>query len=131
MPESCGGGISLSDFDEQFKNLIIPHGLALSNKHISKSCYDVIDSDESIHDSLYDKLLKLASYEKPEEEVEIEKTKKREIEKKKEMEKAKEREVTLQPVIPLLNKKKTKSNSKKIKQKQTRRKPRDIESRAT
>lgn len=122
MSESCGGGISLSDFDEQFKNLIIPHGLALSKKHTSKSCYDVIDSDESIHESLYDKLLKLASYEKPEEEVEMEKAKKRDIEKKKELQKAKEREVTLQPVIPLLNKKKTKSKGKKIKQKQTRRK---------
>jgi hypothetical protein len=122
MSEILGGGISLSDFDEQFKNLIIPHGLALSNKHISNSCYDEYDTGETIQDSLYDKLLKMASYEPPEEEIELENAKKREIEKKKEIEKAKEREVTLQPVIPLLNKKKTKSKGKKMKQKQTRRK---------
>jgi hypothetical protein len=123
MSKLDGGGISLSDFDEQFKHLIIPHGLALSKKYISKSCYDVYDTDECINDSLYDKLLKLASYEEPEKDIEKENAMKREIEEKKEIEKAKDVEVKLNPVQSNnLNKKKTKSKNRKLNEKQTRRK---------
>jgi hypothetical protein len=125
MSEIIGGGISLSDFDEEFKNLIIPHGLAVSHKHPQKNGYDVCNKDEMIHVSLYDKLLKMVSYEEPKEDIENEneneKEKEKEIEKKKELEKSK-RELTLQPVSSEFNKKKTKSKNIKIKQKQTRRK---------
>lgn len=127
MSETLGGGISLSDFDEEFKNLIIPHGLAVSHKNPQKNGYDVCNKDETIHESLYDKLLKMVSYEEPKEDIEKEqekeqeKERKKEIEKNKELEKAK-REITLQPVSSEFNKKKTKSKNKKIKQKQTRRK---------
>lgn len=125
MSKTLGGGISLSEFDEEFKNLIIPHGLAVSHKHPQKNGYDVCNKDETINESLYDKLLKMVSYEEPEEDIEKEKEKenerKKEIEKKKELEKAK-REITLQPVSSEFNKKKTKSKNLKIKQKQTRRK---------
>ena len=45
----------------KFKNLVVPAGLALFTDDIITR-YDIIHRNEPIHDSLYDSLLELASY---------------------------------------------------------------------
>jgi len=57
------GSISLRHINNKFKNLVIPAGLALyDTHHIHSHSYDVIHQNEQVHDSLYDRLLELASY---------------------------------------------------------------------
>jgi len=61
------GSISLRDIHNKFKCLVIPAGLALYDTHSNHSdCYDVIHRNEQVHDSLYDRLLELASYDSTE-----------------------------------------------------------------
>jgi len=61
------GSISLRDIHNKFKGLVIPAGLALYDTHSNHSdCYDIIHRNEQVHDSLYDRLLELASYDSTE-----------------------------------------------------------------
>ena len=61
------GSISIRDIHNKFKGLVIPAGLALYDTHSNHSdCYDVIHRNEQVHDSLYDRLLELASYDSTE-----------------------------------------------------------------
>ena len=46
----------------KFKNLVVPAGLALFTDDDIITRYDIIHRNEPIHDSLYDRLLELASY---------------------------------------------------------------------
>ena len=66
---TSNGSVHLSDIHNKFKNLVIPAGLALFDPndmvHIHTKnihCYDVNHKNEHIHDSLYDRLVELASY---------------------------------------------------------------------
>jgi hypothetical protein len=64
-PKQNGGNGSLNfnDKNKKFKNLIIPAGLALYNsEHIHSNCYDMNIHNEPVHNSLYDRLVELASY---------------------------------------------------------------------
>ena len=61
------GSISLRDIHNKFIGLVIPAGLALYDTHSNHSdCYDIIHRNEQVHDSLYDRLLELASYDSTE-----------------------------------------------------------------
>jgi hypothetical protein len=66
---TSNGSVHLNDIHNKFKNLVIPAGLALFDPndmvHIHTKnihCYDVNHKNEHIHDSLYDRLVELASY---------------------------------------------------------------------
>jgi len=59
------GSIELRHIHNKFKNLVIPAGLSLydgdHHHHHNVGC-DIIHHNEQIHNSLYDRLLELASY---------------------------------------------------------------------
>lgn len=66
---TSNGSVHLRDIHNKFQNLVIPAGLALFDPnemvHIHTKnihCYDVNHKNEHIHDSLYDRLVELASY---------------------------------------------------------------------
>ena len=127
------GSISLRDIHNKFKGLVIPAGLALYDTHSNHSdCYDVIHRNEQVHDSLYDRLLELASYDSTEKKKS--KEKKHDEEEKRETENVNTENVKLKisPVIAQVQTqvqkqhKMTKKNGRKqknndIKQKKTRR----------
>jgi hypothetical protein len=122
------GSISIRDIHNKFKGLVIPAGLALYDTHSNHSdCYDVIHRNEQVHDSLYDRLLELASYDSTEKMKS--KEKKHDEEEKRETENVK---LKISPVIAQVQTqvqkqhKMTKKNGRKqknndIKQKKTRR----------
>jgi hypothetical protein len=132
------GSISLRDIHNKFKGLVIPAGLALYDTHSNHSdCYDVIHRNEQVHDSLYDRLLELASYDSTEKKKS--KEKKHDEEEKRETENVNTENVNtenvklkISPVIAQVQTqvqkqhKMTKKNGRKqknndIKQKKTRR----------
>ena len=127
------GSISIRDIHNKFKGLVIPAGLALYDTHSNHSdCYDVIHRNEQVHDSLYDRLLELASYDSTEKMKS--KEKKHDEEEKRETENVNTENVKLKisPVIAQVQTqvqkqhKMTKKNGRKqknndIKQKKTRR----------
>ena len=133
------GSISIRDIHNKFKGLVIPAGLALYDTHSNHSdCYDVIHRNEQVHDSLYDRLLELASYDSTEKMKS--KEKKHDEEEKRETENVKTENVKtenvklkISPVIAQVQTqvrkqhKMTKKNGRKqknnndVKQKQTRR----------
>jgi hypothetical protein len=59
--QECGNG-AISIIHKKFKNLIIPAGLGLYDMDSHKHSYDVNNYNEPVHNSLYDKLLELASF---------------------------------------------------------------------
>jgi hypothetical protein len=129
------GSISIRDIHNKFKGLFIPAGLALYDTHSNHSdCYDVIHRNEQVHDSLYDRLLELASYDSTEKMKS--KEKKHDEEEKRETENVNTENVKLKisPVIAKVqtqvqkqhkmtkkNGRKQKKNNNDVKQKQTRR----------
>ena len=126
------GSISIRDIHNKFKGLVIPAGLALYDTHSNHSdCYDVIHRNEQVHDSLYDRLLELASYDSTEKMKS--KEKKHDEEEKRETENVNTENVKLKisPVIAQIQTqvqkqhKMTKKNGRKQKnndkQKKTRR----------
>lgn len=132
------GSISIRDIHNKFKGLVIPAGLALYDTHSNHSdCYDVIHRNEQVHDSLYDRLLELASYDSTEKKKS--KEKKHDEEEKRETENVNTENVNtenvklkISPVIAQVQTqvqkqhKMTKKNGRKqknndIKQKKTRR----------
>ena len=53
---------AISIIHKKFKNLIIPAGLGLYDMDSNRHAYDVNNYNEPVHNSLYDKLLELASF---------------------------------------------------------------------
>jgi len=91
----------------KFKNLVVPAGLALFTDDDIITRYDIIHRNEPIHDSLYDRLLELASYNSNIDDVKKDKkkTNKRnknedEDEDEKEKEDKENIKLTIQPVSP-------------------------------
>ena len=136
------GSISIRDIHNKFKGLVIPAGLALYDTHSNHSdCYDVIHRNEQVHDSLYDRLLELASYDSTEKMKSKEK-KHDEEEKKRETENVNTENVKLKisPVIAQIqtqiqkqhkmtkkNNGRKQKNNNDVKHKQTRRRKIDAE----
>ena len=71
------GSITLSN---KLKKLVIPAGLALYDyvDHTHKHKYDIIHKNETIHNSLYDRLLELASYNDDDDDTKKDKKEKKE-----------------------------------------------------
>ena len=141
------GSISLRHIHNKFKSLVIPAGLALYDTHHNHSdCYDVIHRNEQVHESLYDRLLELASYDatekkKSKENKHDEEEKKRETENvKTENVKTENVKLKISPVIAQIqtqiqkqhkmtkkNNGRKQKNNNDVKHKQTRRRKIDAE----
>ena len=81
------GSIELRHIHNKFKNLVIPAGLSLydgdhHHHHHNVGC-DIIHHNEQIHNSLYDRLLELASYDDSVKQKEKNKTDEKNSQKKK------------------------------------------------
>ena len=109
----------------KFKNLVVPAGLALFTDDDIITRYDIIHRNEPIHDSLYDRLLELASYnsnidEHKKYKKKTNKINKNEDENEDEKEDKENIKLTIQPVSPpaavtteVFKTKKTKRNKMK------------------
>lgn len=108
----------------KFKNLVVPAGLALFTDDDIITRYDIIHRNEPIHDSLYDRLLELASYNSNIDDVKKDKKTNKKNKNNNEDEKEKEDKenikLTIQPVSPpaavtteIFKTKKTKRNKTK------------------
>ena len=84
--------IEQNGIHNKFKNLIIPAGLALYTRDDTTHhhLYDVIHRNEPVHDSLYDRLLELASYNSTIDNEKENKRNKKEKEKKEQEDKEQE-----------------------------------------
>jgi hypothetical protein len=125
------GSIELRHIHNKFKNLVIPAGLSLydgDHHHHNVGC-DIIHHNEQIHNSLYDRLLELASYDDSVKQKEKNKTDEKNSEKKKDKLENINVKLKIKPVMSQTqsqvdsNKRKlTKRKKNNSKQKQTRRK---------
>ena len=107
----------------KFKNLVVPAGLALFTDDDIITRYDIIHRNEPIHDSLYDRLLELASYNSNIDEHKKYKKKTNKINKNEDEKEKEDKEnikLTIQPVSPpaavtteVFKTKKTKRNKMK------------------
>jgi hypothetical protein len=132
------GNIELRHIHNKFKNLVIPAGLSLydgdhHHHHHNVGC-DIIHHNEQIHNSLYDRLLELASYDDSVKQKEKNKTDEKNSEKKKDIIENVNVKLKIKPVMSQTqaqhtegaqvdgNKRKlTKRKKNNSKQKQTRR----------
>ena len=91
----------------KFKNLVVPAGLALFTDDDIITRYDIIHRNEPIHDSLYDRLLELASYnsniDDHKKDKKTNKRNKNKDEKEKEKEDKENIKLKIQPVSPPAN----------------------------
>jgi len=121
------GSITLSNINHnKLKKLVIPAGLALYDyvDHTHKHKYDIIHKNETVHNSLYDRLLELASYNNDDD------TKKDKKEKKEKKDNKENIKLKIHPVLngsahaaaaEPIKSKKTKKRELKGNSKQTRR----------
>ena len=102
--QECGNG-AISIIHKKFKNLIIPAGLGLYDMDSHKHSYDVNNYNEPVHNSLYDKLLELASF-KGEDSDEADASDKAEeaVSERKNKKEDKEKPLQIQPVMTKRNK---------------------------